>query len=101
MQITEAYKKLSSVMEGKDAFRGDEQHEIAAFMRMFMDMVGMSESDALPSGKIIRTTTSPLERLLITSHISTNCLFGLNEHSCNDVWDDVWFSTKQHGGVEH
>ncbi len=52
MQITEAYKKLNSVMEGKDSFRGDDQHEIAAFMRMFMDMVGMSEGDPLPSGKL-------------------------------------------------
>ncbi len=50
MQITEAYKKLSSVMEGKDAFRGGEQHEIATLMRMFMDMVGMSENDSLPTG---------------------------------------------------
>ncbi len=50
VQITEAYKKLSSVMEGKDAFRGGEQHEIATLMRMFMDMVGMSENDSLPTG---------------------------------------------------
>ncbi len=52
IQITEAYKKLNSVMEGKDSFRGEDQHEIAAFMRMFMDMVGMSESDSLPTGKL-------------------------------------------------
>jgi hypothetical protein len=50
MQITEAYQKLSSVMEGKDSFRGDDSHEIAAFMRMFMDMVGISENDPLPAG---------------------------------------------------
>jgi hypothetical protein len=50
MQITEAYKKLNSVMEGKDGFRGDDSHEIAAFMRMFMDMVGISENDTLPAG---------------------------------------------------
>ncbi len=37
-------------MEGKDAFRGGEQHEIATLMRMFMDMVGMSENDSLPTG---------------------------------------------------
>ncbi|RYH32201.1 hypothetical protein EON65_01100 [archaeon] len=51
MQITEAYKKLNSVMEGKDTFRAEDSHEIAAFMRMFMDMVGISENDPLPAGR--------------------------------------------------
>ncbi len=37
-------------MEGKDSFNGDDQHEIAAFMRMFMDMVGMADSDQIPTG---------------------------------------------------
>jgi hypothetical protein len=54
MQINEAYKRLSSVMEGKDIFRGGEQHEIATLMRMFMDMVGMSENDSLPTGQYFR-----------------------------------------------
>jgi hypothetical protein len=40
------------VMEGNDAYRGEDSHEIAAFMRMFMDMVGISESDSIP-GKFI------------------------------------------------
>lgn len=38
-------------MEGKDIYKGDDSHEIAAFMRMFMDMVGISESDSIPAGK--------------------------------------------------
>eukprot|EP00981_Chlorochromonas_danica_P013706 scaffold6743_cov158-Ochromonas_danica.AAC.6 len=50
IQITEAYKKLNSVMEGKESFRGEDSHqEIAAFMRMFMDMVGISENDSIPA----------------------------------------------------
>ena len=49
-QICEAYKKLNSVMEGNDGFRGDESQEIAAFMKMFMNMVGISEHDTIPSG---------------------------------------------------
>ena len=48
--ISEAYKKLNSIMEGNDAFQGDDSHEIAAFMRMFMNMVGISESDTISSG---------------------------------------------------
>jgi hypothetical protein len=48
--ISEAYKKLNSIMEGNDAFPGDDSHEIAAFMRMFMNMVGISESDTISSG---------------------------------------------------
>jgi hypothetical protein len=28
----------------------DDQHEIAAFMRMFMDMVGVSDSESMPTG---------------------------------------------------
>ena len=50
IQISEAYKKLISVMEGKDQYNGDDSQEIAAFMRMFMDMVGISESDSIPAG---------------------------------------------------
>eukprot|EP01032_Pedospumella_encystans_P021186 gene21186-24046_t len=49
LQISEAYKKLNSVMEGTDGYKGDDSHEIAAFMRMFMDMVGISESDSIPA----------------------------------------------------
>lgn len=37
-------------MEGTDGYKGDDTHEIAAFMRMFMDMVGISESDSIPAG---------------------------------------------------
>lgn len=46
MQISEAYKKINSVMEGSDG----ESREVAAFMRMFMDMVGISDSDSIPAG---------------------------------------------------
>eukprot|EP01035_Chromulina_nebulosa_P025493 gene25493-33267_t len=45
MQISEAYKKINSVMEGSDG----ESREVAAFMRMFMDMVGISDSDSIPA----------------------------------------------------
>ena len=51
-QITEAYKRLSSVMEGKDNFRPEDQHDVAAFMRIFMDMMGMSSEHDIPHGKI-------------------------------------------------
>jgi hypothetical protein len=37
-------------MEGKEGYKGDDSHEIAAFMRMFMDMVGISENDSIPAG---------------------------------------------------
>lgn len=50
-QITEAYKKLSSVMEGKDGFRTDDQHDVAAFMKIFMDMMGMTSESDLPQSK--------------------------------------------------
>jgi hypothetical protein len=60
-QISEAYQKISSVMEGREPFKGDDSHEVAAFMRMFMDMVGISESDSIPAGKyVICTATVPL-----------------------------------------
>lgn len=49
-QITDAYKKLSAVMEGKDGFRPDDQHDVAAFMRIFMDMMGMSSENDIPHG---------------------------------------------------
>mmetsp|Transcript_19660 Transcript_19660/g.42689 ORF Transcript_19660/g.42689 Transcript_19660/m.42689 type:complete len:1034 (-) Transcript_19660:54-3155(-) len=49
LQISEAYQKLNSVMEGTDGYKGDDTHEVAAFMRMFMDMVGISESDSIPA----------------------------------------------------
>lgn len=52
-QITEAYKRLSSVMEGKDNFRPEDQHDVAAFMRIFMDMMGMSSEHDIPHGNII------------------------------------------------
>lgn len=38
---------------GRDREKGEDSHEIAAFMRIFMDMVGMSESDSIPAGKFI------------------------------------------------
>lgn len=59
-QISEAYKKLSTIMEGKDSYRGDSSHEIAAFMRMFMDMVGITENDTLPAGRAKRERFSAL-----------------------------------------
>lgn len=41
-------------MEGKDAFHpGDDKHDVAAFMRIFMDMMGMSSEDDIPHGKIL------------------------------------------------
>ena len=49
MQISEAYKKINSVMEGSDG----ESREVAAFMRMFMDMVGISDSDSIPAGNYL------------------------------------------------
>ncbi len=42
-------------MEGTDGYKGDDSHEIAAFMRMFMDMVGISESDSIPAGTFLFT----------------------------------------------
>jgi hypothetical protein len=50
MLITEAYKKLNGVIEGKEPFQSDEQHELAAFMRMFMDMVGISGNESISNG---------------------------------------------------
>lgn len=51
-------------MEGTDGYKGDDTHEIAAFMRMFMDMVGISESDSIPAGsKKTLITTPPLHKL--------------------------------------
>eukprot|EP01040_Poterioochromonas_malhamensis_P019936 gene19936-23688_t len=47
-QVTEAYKRLSSVMEGKDSVRPEDQHDVAAFMRIFMDMMGMSSEHDIP-----------------------------------------------------
>ena len=41
---------ISSSSEGHKG-GGDDSHEIAAFMRMFMDMVGISDSDPIPAGK--------------------------------------------------
>lgn len=37
-------------MEGKDGFRPDDQHDVAAFMRIFMDMMGMSSENDIPHG---------------------------------------------------
>lgn len=50
----EAYEKLNSVMEGGG--RGDDSQEIAAFMRMFMDMLGISENDSIPAGTCMSYT---------------------------------------------
>lgn len=87
MQITEAYKKLNSVMEGKESFRGDDSHEIAAFMRMFMDMVGISENDSIPAGTSILYQL--LSRLLLTNAVIVD--------SGNDFRHDVWLSTQFDG----
>jgi len=51
-------------MEGTDGYKGDDSHEIAAFMRMFMDMVGISESDSIPAG------TFPFSLFLFEESIS-------------------------------
>jgi hypothetical protein len=37
-------------MESSDSQRGEDSHEIAAFMRMFMDMVGISDTESIPAG---------------------------------------------------
>lgn len=50
--MSEAYQKIISAMEDREPFRGDDSHEVAAFMRMFMDMVGISESDSIPAGRL-------------------------------------------------
>ena len=49
-EVSEAYNKLNSVMESTDSQRGDDSQEIAAFMRMFMDMVGISDNESVPAG---------------------------------------------------
>jgi hypothetical protein len=38
-------------MESSDSQRGEDSHEIAAFMRMFMDMVGISDTESIPAGR--------------------------------------------------
>eukprot|EP01040_Poterioochromonas_malhamensis_P005833 gene5834-6273_t len=48
LQINEAYQKLHSVMESKEEPK-DDQHELANFMRMVMDIVGISDGGNLPS----------------------------------------------------
>jgi hypothetical protein len=50
LQINEAYQKLHSVMESKEEPK-DDQHELANFMRMVMDIVGISDGGNLPSGE--------------------------------------------------
>lgn len=52
-QIADAYNKLNSVMEGSDTQKNEDSHEIAAFMRMFMDMVGISDSETIPAGCVV------------------------------------------------
>lgn len=39
-------------MEGKDSVRPEDQHDVAAFMRIFMDMMGMSSEHDIPHGMI-------------------------------------------------
>lgn len=73
-------------MEGKDNFRGNDKHEIAAFMKMFMDMVGISEHDSIPSGNNFYYFF-----LRFTSNLMS--LFSC----CNDLWNDVWTTSKSYG----
>mmetsp|Transcript_6289 Transcript_6289/g.10441 ORF Transcript_6289/g.10441 Transcript_6289/m.10441 type:complete len:568 (-) Transcript_6289:66-1769(-) len=68
MQISEAYQKLNSIMEGTGNYHGDDSHEIAAFMRMFMDMVGISESDSIPAA------------------MTFGMMFGGSGQNTNDEW---------------
>jgi hypothetical protein len=74
LQLNEAFKRLSSVLDGKDSFKGDDQHEIAAFMRMFMDMVGMADADSLPSGMSLMQSFCHFDFLLCSDDFR------------NDVW---------------
>lgn len=59
LQINEAYQKLHSVMESKEEPK-DDQHELANFMRMVMDIVGISDGGNLPSGERSRGSSYPL-----------------------------------------
>ena len=71
-------------MEGSEGYKGDDSHEIAAFMRMFMDMVGISDSDSIPAGKPYLFAQSKLSELIAFVH------FYFLSH---DIWNDVWCKT--------
>lgn len=43
-------------MEGKDSVRPEDQHDVAAFMRIFMDMMGMSSEHDIPHGMTTQLT---------------------------------------------
>jgi hypothetical protein len=43
-------------MEGKDSVRPEDQHDVAAFMRIFMDMMGMSSEHDIPHGMTTHLT---------------------------------------------
>lgn len=60
LQINEAYQKLHSVMESKDEPH-DDQHELANFMKMVMDIVGISDANTIPSGENIYFVSSYLK----------------------------------------
>lgn len=47
---------------------GDDSHEIAAFMRMFMDMVGISDSDPIPAGRYQSINRSIVEQPITPPH---------------------------------
>ena len=86
MQISEAYKKINSVMEGSDG----ESREVAAFMRMFMDMVGISDSDSIPAG-----IQSKKNSFLNISYGNFYFFFSY------DFRYDVWSPSSCNGRVEH
>jgi hypothetical protein len=82
-------------MEGKDPYKVDDSHEIAAFMRMFMDMVGISENDSIPAGKLTLSSAELFSRHVLTEVSVVVCLYS------HDVRNDVWLQSKRRGGVEH
>ncbi len=73
-------------MEGSDG----ESREVAAFMRMFMDMVGISDSDSIPAG--IQSKKNSFSKYFLWKR-----LFFLSY----DFRYDVWSPSSCNGRVEH
>ncbi len=89
-RIKEAYEKLNSVMDGGD-LRGDDSHEIAAFMRMFMDMVGIGEHEPVNHG------TGETHAITFVLHRRRHC----QRHLSNVFRPPVRASARSNGRVEH
>lgn len=79
-------------MEGQDNFRPEDQHDVAAFMRIFMDMMGMSSEHDIPHGKQPSFYISYIYIFLIVSYLCS---------CCYDVQYDVWLPTKWQRRVQH